>query len=873
MTAPRIKFWLAAAAAVGIFSLSSGSRAEAPSEPAHAAADHQPAKALLQRYCFDCHAADVQEANVRLDTLELSGEHGEVALMQRVLDALEDGRMPPEEAELPAVEERDALKAAFEARLLAMAAEARAARGPARTRRLTAEEYNHTMQELFEVDAGFAGRLSPDPISADGYLNNAELLGFSDLQIEAYLDSARRAVQRYVRFGEPSEQPVRYHIEFEELFYSTAERYKSRSKAPRPIDEQAFDAQRAANRAGEPQYVLPLTPAKPGGYSEDEAYRAAIPKLHQEFLAIPEVITVGELVVRVRAAGTADRDGRFPRMRVEAGITLGDGCAVDKRVVGEVDVDAPLDQPKVYEFRMRMEDVPAKGPFDDEKAFDKPSVFDMNQVFISNASSDDAAIFELGRGGYPDPDAAAEKIGPQHQQMAEAGVNFLHLDCIEIEMLPGRTASGPYVWSVDMDRVQRGGDEQTAAAADFLRHFMPAAYRRPVSEQEVAAKLELLAALADSGYSFEESLRETLAAVLVSPSFLFLEFDPTRSAEATEADPHALASRLAYFLWLSPPDERLRKAANDGTILDREVLNGEAERMLRDPKARRFLDSFCRQWLRLDKHSHVPVDRSTYPTYDADLAAAAVCETLNYFGEVFRSDANALELIDSDYAVINDRLADHYGIEGVRSGDFQKVDLPEGSARGGLLTQASVLTMNSDGVDSHPIRRGVWLLDRLLHDPPPPPPPNVPALNANDPDFRGLSLKEKIALHREPGACQSCHRKIDPWGIALENFDATGRWRDTISAAGDAVPVDAAVELPGGQAIDGVHGLKAHILEERREQFGRAMAHHMLTYALGRSLDYADRSQVEAIHKRFAAADYRLRELVLAVVDSDAFRD
>ena len=184
--------------------------------------------------------------------------------------------------------------------------------------------------------------------------------------------------------------------------------------------------------------------------------------------------------------------------------------------------------------------------------------------------------------------------------------------------------------------------------------------------------------------------------------------------------------------------------------------------------------------------------------------------------------------------------------------------------------------MNSDGVDSHPIRRGVWLLDRVLNAPPPPPPENVPDLSEEDPGFRGLSLRQRIVLHREPGACQSCHRKIDPWGLAFEHFDATGRWREQVrgndSGEEQTTTVDTAVELPGGERIDGVRELRRHIREKCREQFARALVHHMLTYALGRPLDFADWPTVDAVYERFAASDYRLRELVLAIVEDEAFR-
>ncbi len=809
---------------------------------------------LLSQYCYECHGADTQEAGIRLDTIDLAANRVVAdKTLQKMLRVLGDGRMPPEDAERPTDAERSTLISWLGVRLGDLAPARRS-----RHRRLTVEQYNFTMQALFDVDAEFAELLPEDPISESGYRNDAERLGLSSLQMEAYLDSARQAVERYVQFGKLDQPPLHYHIELEDLFYSTADRYGTRKRAPLPVDSEVLATRRRASRESSPKYVDPLGPKLPGAFSAEEKLRAAIPKLHQQYIAIPHRLPLGELIVRVRAAGTADREGRFPRMRVEAGIALGDGCSLNKRVLGETDVTAPLDDPQTYEFRMRLEDVPTKGPLSDEDSFDRLSVFDMDQIFISNVSFDPKAIFKLGRGGYSDPATGSKRIAGDLDQMADDGVNFLHLDSLEIEMLPGVGPNNlPYRWQVSTDPSQ----EESEVARQFLGRFMTEAYRRPIIDEEIASKLELYDSLRRE-FGFKKSLQETLAAVLISPSFLFLESKPADTSE--NVAPHQLAAKLSYFLWLSPPDEQLSKRARDRSLLKASVFRSEAQRLLGDPRSHRFLESFCQQWLRLDKHANVAVSREAYPTYDDDLASASVQETLAYFVEVFDSDSSALDLIDSDFAMLNDRLADHYGVQNVTTGQLQRVRLPEDSVRGGLLTQASLLTMNSDGIDSHPIRRGVWLLDRLLNTPPPPPPANVPEIDENDPDFRGLSLKERIHRHRLPGSCKNCHERIDPWGMPLENFDASGRWRDN---------VDSTALLPSGERIGGIVELKKHLRERRTDQFAGALVHHLLTYALGRRPDYANRPQVEEIEKRFAESQYQLRELVLAIVESKMFRE
>lgn len=849
------------------------------------------AASMLRSYCIECHGPETQEAGLRLDTLaDLVSDASNTPAsedarrlgqtLERVLKAVRNGKMPPEGTLAPSPSQRAELVAWLGHGLHATAESVRRSRGP-RTRRMTVEEYNFTMQTLFGVPAEFADMLPPDPVAETGYRNQRAHLGLSSLQVEAYLDSARRAVHRYLQFGEPVSRSLRYQIEFEELFYATADRYETRARAPQPLEAAAFAARRSANATSRAVYIDPLGPRLPGAASDDEALRAAIPKLNQQYIAIPERLAVGELLVRIRAAGTADRDGRFPRLRVEAGITLGDGCSIDKRVIGEVDVMAPRDDPATYQFRVRLEDIPTKGPLSDESTFDRLSVFDMDQLFLSNVSPDPRAIFGLGRGAYRTPEAGSERIAEPLQQMAEAGCNLLYLDSLEIEMLPGvGRANHTYRWHLPSAGAFESRDAETAVARELLTRFLREAWRRPVSSSEIADKVALFESLRARKLSFEESLRETLVAVLVSPEFLFLDLHaPSAAASEKRVAAHQLASRLSYLLWLTAPDEHLRTCAADGSLLQHDVLRREAQRLMAVPRSRRFLESFCRQWLRLDKRENVAVDRQRYPSYDEDLAADCERETLAYFVDVFRSDASALDLIDSDYALLNDRLAAHYGLEWSHGGDLKKVPLPADSVRGGLLTQASLLTMNSDGADSHPIRRGVWLLDRLLNDPPPPPPPNVPEIDARDPDFRGLTLRQRIERHRQQASCRSCHEQIDPWGLVFENFDATGRWRDSIPVSEKGpegnrrrMPVDASATLPGGQRIDGIVELKHYLREQRSTHFADALVHHLVTYAIGRAPDFADRVAVDQIAKRFRESDYRLPQLVLAIIESPLFR-
>ncbi|MEM1293849.1 MAG: DUF1592 domain-containing protein, partial [Verrucomicrobiota bacterium] len=371
-------------------------------------------------------------------------------------------------------------------------------------------------------------------------------------------------------------------------------------------------------------------------------------------------------------------------------------------------------------------------------------------------------------------------------------------------------------------------------------------------------------------------IREPLAMALISPEFLFL-VEPDSSDKKRPLSEFELASRLSYFLWSSMPDHRLFELAKAGTLSDSATLAAEVERMLQSPKSRRFVSQFTGQWLDLDQLDRVAINPEYYPEFDDTLKPWMRQETEAFFAEILEHDLSALLFLDSDFVMANEPLARHYGLEnGPRTTAFERVALAPDSRRGGLLTQASTLLGASTGEDSHPIKRAVWIRERLLHDPPAPPPPNVPSLDAENPDFAKLSVREQLAAHREEPGCVDCHRGIDPWGVALEHFDAVGLYRDTIQRKVGkkfvSNPVVAADVLPGGHEVNGVAELRQFLLTERRDQFAHAFVAKLLGYAVGRTLELTDEPQIEAISHEFAEHDYRLRKLVELVASSEAFR-
>jgi hypothetical protein len=290
--------------------------------------------------------------------------------------------------------------------------------------------------------------------------------------------------------------------------------------------------------------------------------------------------------------------------------------------------------------------------------------------------------------------------------------------------------------------------------------------------------------------------------------------------------------------------------------------------MLADPKARRFNQHFVRQWLGLEAIDTIVVDRFKFGGYDEAFQQTLIAEPHAFFDHILRHNRSIMDFLQSDYLVINEPLARHYGIPGVSGQEFRKVPIAPGVKRGGLLTTAAVLTMTSTGVDSNPLKRGLWLLEKMLHDPPPPPPPDVPEVDLTDPRILKMTPKERMADHRNQPACHSCHAKIDPWGISLENFDAIGRYRTTINDQ----PVDATAVLYNHKELQGVEGLKNYLIADRQDQFAKAMVHKMTTYALGRPMTFADRGEIETMAAELKKRGNGLQDLISIVIHSPLFQ-
>ena len=399
----------------------------------------------------------------------------------------------------------------------------------------------------------------------------------------------------------------------------------------------------------------------------------------------------------------------------------------------------------------------------------------------------------------------------------------------------------------------------------ILRRFMRGAFRRPVSDEELDRYARLATAAREQGNSLMESLAVALEAVLVSPQFLFRLETPGAPGVPGLITQNELASRLSYFLWSSMPDNELMDCADRGALRSPEVLEAQVRRMLRDPKSRALAENFGGQWLETRKLESAEPNQARFPQFDPYLRMSMQRETELFFEDVVREDRSIFEFIDAQYAFINERLAQHYGLHGVKGPEFRKVDL-SGTPRRGVLGQGGVLTVTAYATRTSPVIRGKWILSNLLNRPPPPPPPNVPPLEQSTAG-KAATVRQQLEKHRENPACASCHATMDPFGFALENYDAVGGWRTEDGTA----PIDATGELPNGRRIDGLAGLSA-MLDADRGVFADCLTRKMLTYALGRGLEPDDKAAVDGIVSRLEKNRYSFSTLVLEIVRSAPFQ-
>ena len=778
------------------------------------AMDADRATELLDRYCDRCHNDFRMSGDWSLSMVD-AGEiaRGEnLEAWERILRMTRDGAMPPADRDQPTTEERHAFTGWLRAQLDDRAA---AAPDPGRAtlRRLNRAEYANAVRDLLHLDVDLTAALPADD-SGYGFDNIADVLTVSTTLMDRYFAVAGRASRLAVGLGPDEPVLTRFRVPKDgSILNQGIPARDERWSAALPLDSRGG----AAFEFYAPQDGTYELGAWLNANTNNEVDRLeeAHHTLRVRLPAGPHVVgaTFRKRLALDESVQTLHNDTDIVHLPVGPPEDLVLDFVVDGARVGETMVPSYLMTERYAQqnFPRDVLQIDVEGPFDATGPGDTPS-----RRRILTCTPEDFA-----------------NAAPRTVPVA----------------LTGATAA------------------ERACANEIITPLASAAWRRPPEPAEIDALLDVFdAARRDTG--FEGAVATMLQALLVSPSFLFLiEADPPDSlpGEVRPLTGSELAARLALFLWSSLPDAELRALGDLDLLLRPGALEAQVERMLDDPRAAALTENFAGQWLFLRNLEFHRPDVFAFPDFDEPLRRAMRAETEHYFAALLREDRSALELLDSDSTFLNARLAEHYGIAGVRGTELRRVTLPEGARRGGVLGHGSLLTLTSYGNHTSVVRRGQWILDALLAAPPPPPPPDVPALVAER-DGRALNAREQMALHREDPACASCHVKMDPLGLALEQYDAVGAWR-TLDAGR---PIDAHAELPDGTVFEGLPGLQ-EILLDRRDQFARGFAEHLLTYALGRGLTAADQPTVRAIADAAAADDYRMRRFVIEVAKSLPF--
>lgn len=788
---------------------------------------------LLTEHCLHCHGAETQTAGLRLDPL--GSDLQDAATEQvwtRVFDKLSSGEMPPRsEASLPE-ELRLATLTHLREQLHHASFSRQQREGRVTVRRLNVAEYENTLHDLLGIQTPLR-ELLPEDGRVAGFDNVSDGLDLSAMHFLRYQEAAARAVNAVI--------PIHPPIPFSDT------------------------------RTG-------LEMTKKGPNFREGLGRSC--KLEGDSLIFYTKLPRYGLC----ATATVPSAGRY-RIQLKASAVGAEGKAIP---VGLMTVmQSGREGPVLHDVR----DIPAGEPQVHEFECDLAS----RQAFVVNLLTTwDIRRFKRPIEEYTGPGLKVEwmKIEgpidpfppPRYASLFE-GIPLKPRSVARAEASGGRVpkiAETRPVQQWEADPLIPVSEAPRADAERLIRTFLPRAFRRPVTEPEQQHYLQKTLAKLDQGYPFDEAMRFGYQLILSSPHFLFL----LNPAGDSKLDDYLLASRLSYFLWSSRPDIELIELANRGELSHPEVLHAQVERMLASPLANRFTKNFAGQWLDLRRIDFTIPDPALYPDFDDLLLWSMPRETEAFFDEVLRDNLSLLEFVDSDWSMLNERLATLYGVPDISGSALRKVSLPSDIHRGGVMTHASVLKVTADGTRTSPILRGAWILDRILGQPPSPPPPDIPPI---EPDIRGATtIREQLDRHRNTPACATCHAHIDPPGFALESFDPIGNWRDFYRVSsrtpaglvelpyGSGRPVyrgpnvEQGGQTPDGQAFQDVTDYKRLLLDDR-DPIARNLTQRMLVYATGADIQFADREVVELIVDKLRRENYGFRTLVHEVVQSRLF--
>lgn len=876
MTVLRVLFARSCLAVLVVLSLGTAAFAAEPPDT----------RSFLEKHCSECHDASTKEGGLDLDAVKLDLANPEnFARWVRIHDRIKSGEMPPKKQPRPqAAETAAALKSLKQSLIDAERARLDAASRTA-IRRLTRAEYENTIRDLFDMPGiALQGNLPADG-SAHGFDKNSDALDISHVNLAKYVEAADHTLNLAIA-TQPTAPTVRKRRislvnsgGFVAHVVMNGDGVLLKDKKPDPEFPPAGDQNHLDEGAHE--RIGSFTNGATVGLfrHEDES-------LSPYFI---EHVTIYPGRYRVRTSLWSfqwDKGQVLPSRGTEAA----------RLSVVQLTGDGRGGQHPSYVL----------GYFDapsiDAKEHELVTWLNHNELIGFNTASL-APVANYNRKGramaFTGPGIACDWIdieGPLHDVWPPRSHRALFGELPLAEFKPaehpgikgpprlqvrqlgaGRNRPDPPagLWTVH-------SGEPLADAERLLAAFLPRAFRRPVEasvRKEYVAKVEQRLAAGDC---FESAMRWSYRAALCSPDFLY------HVASVDRLDDHALACRLSYFLWNSLPDESLTKLADAGRLHEPEVLKGEIERLLRDPKSQRFVEDFLGQWLKLRQIAATDPDKKLYPEHNPYLQDSMVAETRAYFRELIEKDLGAGYLVRSNFAMLNEKLATHYGIPGVQGSQIRRVELPANHSRGPFLTQGAILKVTANGTTTSPVPRGAFVMARLLGQEPDPPPANVAAI---EPDVRGATtIREQLTKHREDASCAACHAKIDPAGFALESFDVIGGWRDRYRSlgSGDAAPrgaidpfigigfklgspVDASGSLPDGRAFKDVAELQSLLAADPGPLLAN-LARQLLIYSTGRDIAFGDRDQIDELLARTQKGGGGIRALIHELVQNPLFQ-
>lgn len=803
-------------------------------------------KPFFEKHCVSCHGPEKEKGDLRLDTLPVDfGDAGTLGHWIEVMDNINLGEMPPEDEPVPGIDEIGTV-----ARWIALEVRnaeklATSAGGRALIRRLSRAEYANTVRDLLNVEflpkEGPLDLLPPDG-TLDGFDKVSKALLLDPSLMAQYFDVAAIVADKAIVTGPPPVPTRRNRMEYENT---------------------AGGIEYIKHRRGN-EVTADAIVARQGGMRSDEWLRHP---WNGELIPVR-----GKYTLRLRVGADPGARGEPLHLRI---VRNGDGDIWAGKIGGT------FEDPQIIEVT-RPFDVPGNG----EISVEVENFADFQRVhyFYSDLNRQSEKASAEGRpadaGRLRARMAAEGAIGqsrPNPDSLDTRDYPRVLFDWIELEgplhdQWPPKSTE-----TVFFDGLDEAKRSPEYARAIFER-LLPRAFRRPVEKAETDRILSVVTSELDAGADFPEAVKAGAIAMLCSPSFLLL-FEPGGAAEeqARPLTGHEIATRLSYFLWSSMPDDELFSLAEAGELSDPAVREAQVDRMLADPKAEALVEGFAAQWLKAGEFDRFAVDmglyREWYAFENAGLNDAVNAEPVAFFREILTQDLSALNFLDADWTMANEDLARWYGIDGVTGKELRRVSLPAESHRGGLVTMAAVHKWGSDGNRTKPVERGKYVLGVLFNDPPPPPPPNVTEVEPNV-EGENLTVRQRLDQHRTIESCAACHRGIDPYGLALENFNAIGRWRTKQDGERANWPKEAVIE-PGGKLPNGVEFATIEefraALRAQSDRFLRGISEKMFTYALGRGVEPGDRGMIDQLVAELKANGETFRGLIKAIARDEKF--